>query len=111
MTDPTNKPPLDYERRRKRWPAGLQASVAALVTAAALAGVAFLLGLLAFSLSYEEEGGGFGWVYPVGVVLVLGVAAYFAQRAARNPARRAVAAGIWIGMGQALLIVGVCFAL
>ena len=111
MTNPSERPPLDYEPRRKGWPPGLQAAVVAVVTAAVLAGISFLLGLLAFSLSYEKEGGNAGWVYPVGVVLALGVAAYVAQRAARNPARRAVAAGIWIGMGLGALSVGLCFAL
>ena len=85
-----------------------QAIVAAGLTILAVVGIVFIFILATLSLHGEQAavstpialGGG---------LAALGLSNWFAYRSYRNPRRRGIGLGIWIGLGVGLLIEGVCF--
>ena len=97
MSDPTNQP-LDYESPSPQpvhaaFVVLVGVGTALVVLASVLVG--FGVGELAFVL------------WGVELVAIIGLAIYFQ----RDPRRRRLALGIWIGLGVALLLEGICFGL
>lgn len=110
---PDDRPPLDYEHPRPAPNLVAQCILSTMLTAVLLVGGIFLWLLFAFSMSYRQaEYRGrvveiLTAVVGIGALVGLNVLAY---RAYRNPRRRGVGLGIWIGLGVALLVEGACFS-
>jgi hypothetical protein len=88
-----------------------QAVAGAIVTALVLVGLVFGSFLLLYWLSASEPPRDtLAWTLLVVEGLVIfGALAWISARAYRNPRRRGWAFGIWIGVGLAILVEGICF--
>src|SRR5687768_4407466 len=111
MSEPEK--PLDYGTpanvRRPNVP--LQV-VAGCFAASALIGIAaFVAGYVSFALGYGDEGR--PALAMIAFILIIGAAVVVvvigAIRARRDPRRRGVQIGLWLGLGVGLLIAGLCF--
>jgi hypothetical protein len=50
-----------------------------------------------------------GWVIALCILLGAGSITAIAMKVQRNPSRRGLAIGLWIGLGVSLLLTGICF--
>ena len=114
MSESHDPPPmLDYRPPEKRDANKMlsQAIGVAVPTTAALvalvAGVAFLG--FAFTYGHSENESTFIVITTLFGLLLLGFLAWISARLYRNPQRRGLAMGLWIGVGLTILIEGTCF--
>jgi len=103
-------PPVDYAPPPPKSRMVGQCVRAAFATAGLL--TVAVVGVMVVAFAQGEGGGSTAWFPYVAIgggVAALVLMNYVAYREYRNPARRGYAFGIWIGLGIALLIQGVCF--
>jgi hypothetical protein len=91
--------PLEYAKPAGGLPAGLQFALGCVISVGTILPVAFFGGVVA--------GMGGAVVAPLVVIIVLGS---FAALMHKVPTRKAWAAGLWTGIGIAVLVDGLCWA-
>ena len=91
--------PLEYGQPNKSLPPGAQFGLGCVISLGTALPVAFVAGAAA---------GGIGaFAAPLVVIVILGAVAMSMRK---NPARKQWAAGIWTGIGIAVLVDGLCWA-
>jgi hypothetical protein len=101
--DPNRPPPLDYRAREAdQIEVSVRQAAGGCVLACAILFAAFLVGI---AMAARGAIGAPVLLVAIAAIVVVGLAV----QSQRNPARRGLAIGIWIGLGVALLIDGICF--
>ena len=100
MTNPPDPSPLDYQTPAASQPLSVWKVLAGVVSAAAIIAITVALSMMYLGLS--------GFLIIAGVVVGLVVLAISMKR---KPHGRSFAIGLWIGIGVALLMEGLCWVM
>ena len=113
-SQPHDQPaPLNYAGPEPSKRMAVQAILGCIAAVAIIGVCGFASGFLAFAIGYGDQGHpAIGWLAFFGLnAAAIGSVIFFAVRNQRQPNRRGIALGLWIGLGLGLLAVGLCFGM